>query len=193
MRRAQVSAPRARACAARARAHSLHFVALAAAALLPAVLAISGCGGQKAAEQETLGFEFDSSPDSAAIAQGRPLLTDFEPYRASDGRMRVRGRFDLPDGARLQISVKRRADGREVAREQVLLVAGAFDSPPINSMGSVLPEDDYSFELSTEFNRVWQPENVLAATRSGLALSGPGMARGGHGEAIYRLTIEKRL
>ena len=121
------------------------------------------------------------------------MLSEFEPYRASNGMLRVRGRFDLPDGALLQYSVKRRADGREVAREQVLLVAGGFDSPPMPSMGAKLPEDAYAFELSTEFNRVWQPEHVLTATRSGLALSGPGMGRGAHGEAIYRLSVEKRL
>ncbi|MEO5619156.1 MAG: hypothetical protein ABIS67_15405 [Candidatus Eisenbacteria bacterium] len=154
---------------------------------------MSGCGGQKSAEQETLGFEFDSAPDSAALASGRPLLSEFEPYRASNGMLRVRGRFALPDGARLQISVKRRADGREVGREQVLLIAGGFDSPPIPSMGGRLPEDTYAFEISTQFNRVWQPENVLSATRSGLSLSGPGMRRGAHGEAIYRMTIEERL
>ena len=193
MRRAQVSASRARACAARYRAKSLGRFALATAFLLPTAFGISGCGGQKASEQETLGFEFDSAPDSAKLVKGRPLLSDFEPYRASNGMLRVRGRFALPDGAKLQISVRRRADGREVGREQVRIVAGGFDTPPFPSMGEKLPEDDYAFEISTQFNRVWQPENVLAATRSGLSLSGPGMRRGAQGEAIYRLTIEEHL
>ena len=161
--------------------------------MLSATLALCGCGGQKASEQETLGFEFDSAPDSAKLVKGPPLLSDFEPYRASNGMLRVRGRFALPDGARLQISVKRKTDGHEVGRQQVLLVAGGFDTPPIPSMGEKLPEDDYAFEISTQFNRVWQPENVLAATRSGLSLTGPGMRRGAQGEAIYRLTIVERL
>jgi len=193
MRRARVGAARARAGVACARAFSRFPLAIAAALLALAPVTSSGCGGEKPAEQEPLGFEFDAAPDSAAIARGRPLLTDFEPYRASNGALRVRGRFALPDGARLQISVRRAADDRELAREQVLLAGGGFDTPPLPSLGEALPEGDYRFELRTEFNRVWQPENVLAATRSGLALSGPGMGRGPLGEAIYRMTIEKRL
>ncbi len=194
MRRAPVAALRACVRAARVRAACPRRVALAAAALLAAALGAGGCGGEKPAEQAGLGFQFDdATPDSAALAKGRPLLREFEPYRASNGALRVRGRFDLPDGARLQVSVRRRADGRELAREQVVLISGAFDSPPIPGSGDPLPEDDYLFELRTEFNRVWQPDNVLDATRSGLALTGPGVGRGAQGEAIYRMTIEWRL
>ena len=159
-----------------------------------AALALGGCGGHKADTPQDLGFQFDSTAvDTAALVRGTPLLSRFEPYRASNGALRVRGRFALPDGARLQISLRRRADGREIGREQVLVVAGAFDTPPFLDHGKAFPEDDYQFEFSTQFNRVWQPENVLAATRSGLSLSGPGMRRGRLGEAIYRLTMEQRL
>jgi len=161
--------------------------------MAPAALAIPGCGEKPANDPESLGFQFDPAPDSAALARGEPLLREFEPYRASDGAMRVRGRFALPDGARLEISVRRDSDGAELAREQVLLISGAFDTPPMPSQGGTLPEDQYRFEIRTEFNRVWQPQNVIDATRSGLSLTGPGMGRGAHGEAIYRMTVEKRL
>lgn len=161
--------------------------------MAPAALAIAGCGEKPAHNADSLGFQFDPAPDSAAIARGEPLLREFEPYRASDGALRVRGRFALPDGARLEISVRRDSDGREMAREQVLLISGGFDTPPMPSQGGTLPEDRYRFEIRTEFNRVWQPENVIDATRSGLSLTGPGMGRGAHGEAIYRMTVEKTL
>ena len=194
MRRAHASAPRTHARAARVRASSHCRPTLAAGAALCAALALCGCGKHKAGAPQELGFEFDSTAtDTLALARGPALLTGFEPYRASNGAVRVRGRFALPDGARLQISLRRRADGREIGREQVFLVAGAFDTPPFLDHGKAFPEDDYQFELSTQFNRVWQHENVLTATRSGLALSGPGMRRGAQGEAIYRLTLQRRL
>lgn len=177
----------------RARSNARRVCALAAV-LLAAALALAGCG-RKQEKVAPLGFQFDSTAvDTVALARGQGLLSDFEPYRASDGALRVRGRFALPDGARLQVSIRRRADGREVGREQVLIRGGGFDTPPFLAPDRrPLATDDYQFELSTQFNGVWQPDKVLAATRSGLDLTGPGMRRGSMGEAIYRLTLERHL
>ncbi len=166
----------------------------AAVASLSAGLALAGCGGKKHEEPSTLGFEFDTTAtDTAKLTHGQALLSHFEPYRASNGAIRVRGRFALPDGARLQVSL-RRADGTEIGREQVLLQGGGFDTPPFLAPGGrAFPAGRYEFEISTQFNAVWQPENVLVATRSGLDLTGPGMRRGNNGEAIYRITMEQSL
>jgi hypothetical protein len=166
---------------------------LAAAVSALAAAPLAGCGKQASDEHEALGFEFDSTADSASLARGRAILTEFEPYRASDGAMRARGRLEMPDGTRIQVSVRRRSDGREVGRTQVALQAGGhFDTPPLRGPATA-PTDDYRFEISVQFNRIWQPEQVLARTRSGLELSGPGMKRGAHGEAIFSLTTDARL
>jgi len=178
MRRATAGASRALIGAARG----------VAAAFL--VLAPAGCGKAKPAEHETI--EFESMPDSATLTQGKSLLTSFEPYRASDGALRARGRLDLPDGTRLQLSVKR-GDGIELGRVQLNLLGGGFDTPPIFDQGRVPPTDRYHFDLSVQFNRVWQPEQVLSATGNGLELRGPGMHRGNHGEAIFSTSLERRL
>jgi len=195
MGRAPVRAIRARFGVPRALVHSPRFAALAAVASLSAGLALAGCGGKKSEETTPpLGFEFDTTAtDTATLARGEALLREFDPYRASNGAIRLRGKFGLPDGARLQVSL-RRADGREIGREQVILQGGGFDTPPFLAPGGkAFPPARYQFELSTQFNGVWQPQNVLDATRSGLDLRGPGMRRGMQGEAIYRLTMEKSL
>ena len=178
MRRATVGASRALIGAARG----------VAATLL--VLAPAGCSKSKPAMHETL--EFEAAPDSAALTEGKSLLTSFEPYRASDGALRARGRLDLPDGTRLQLSVKRK-NGVEIGRVQMNLIAGGFDTPPIFDDKRVPPKDDYRFDLSVQFSHVWQPENVMAATGNGLELRGPGMHRGNHGEAIFATSLERRL
>jgi hypothetical protein len=191
MGRAPLRASRARPRAACARESSSRLAALAAAASLSATLVLAGCGKKEDEAPPPLGFEFDTTAaDTARLATGDALLTEFEPYRASNGALRARGRFALPDGARIQVSVRR--DGAEIGREQVLLRAGGFDTPPF-ALGKQFPVDDYEFEISTQFNSVWQPAHVLAATRSGLALRGPGIRRGMQGEAVYRITMEKRL
>jgi len=178
MRRATVGASRALIGAARGMAATL------------LVLAPAGCGKSKPAEHETL--EFETVPDTSAIARGQPLLTRFEPYRASDGAMRARGHLDLPDGTRIQLSV-RRADGSELDRVQVDVAGGGFDTPPILDNGRPPAQGLYRFVVSTQFNSVWQPENVLSATRNGLDLRGPGVRRGAHGEAMFEIAMEKWL
>jgi hypothetical protein len=178
MRRATAGASRALIGAARGMAATL------------LVLAPAGCGKSKPAEHETL--EFESAPDSAALTRGKPLLTAFQPYRASDGAMRARGHLDLPDGTRIQLSV-RRHDGSEMDRVQMNVAGGGFDTPPIFDDGHVPPAGLYRFVLTAQFNRVWQPEEVLSATGNGLELRGPGLRRGSHGEAIFELTLDRRL
>ena len=178
MRRATVGASRALLGAARGMAATL------------LVLSPAGCGKAKPAEHETL--EIESAPDSATLTQGKSILTSFEPYRASDGALRARGKLALPDGTRLQLSVKRH-DGVEIGRVQLDLRGGGFDTPPIFDQGRVPPTASYRFELSVQFNHVWQPDNVLAETGNGLTLRGPGVHRGNHGEAIFESTLERRL
>src|SRR5262245_55372451 len=79
----------------------------AAVASLSAGLALAGCGGKKNDEPPALGFEFDTTAtDTTKLTHGRALLSDFEPYRSSNGAIRVRGKFALPDGARLQVSLR---------------------------------------------------------------------------------------
>ena len=184
--------------AARVRSRVRGFLAprafsFAAVASVSAGLALAGCG-KKHEEPPPLGFEFDTTAtDTTKLTHGQALLSEFQPYRASNGAIRVRGKFALPDGARLQVSL-RRADGKEIGREQVLLKGGGFDTPPFLAPGGrAFPAARYQFELSTQFNSVWQPENVLAGTRNGLDLTGPGMRRGNNGEAIYRITMEQSL
>ena len=194
MGRAPVRATRARSRVRGILARSPRSASFAAVASLSAGLALAGCGGKKGDEPSKLGFEFDTTAtDTAKITHGVALLSDFHPYRASNGAIRVSGKFALPDGARLQVSL-RRADGSEIGRQQVLLQGGGFDTPPFLAPGGkAFPSGRYQFELSSQFNSVWQPDNVLAATRSGLDLTGPGVRRGSNGEAIYRITMEQSL
>jgi hypothetical protein len=194
MGRAPVRAMRARFRLRSAFVRSPRFASFAVVASLSAGLALAGCGGKKHDEAPPLGFEFDTTAtDTTKLTQGRAILSAFQPYRASNGAIRVRGKLALPDGARLQVSL-RRTDGTEIGREQVLLQGGGFDTPPFLAPGGrAFPAGRYAFELSTQFNSVWQPENVLLRTRNGLDLTGPGMRRGNHGEAIFRITMEQSL
>lgn len=155
-------------------------------------MGISGCGSKgKPATSDSLSFE--SLPDSTAIASGVPLLSQFEPYRASDGSLRLRGRLNLPDSARIQITLKHPGENQPLIVTQTLVLAGGFDTAPVYVHGGNPPADNYVFEISSQFNRVWQPQQVLAATHNGLDLRGPGMRRGDHGEAVFRITLEKHL
>src|SRR5690349_22945308 len=126
MGRAPVRAARVRSRVRGFFARSPRTASFAVGAALCAGLALAGCGGKKREEAPPLGFEFDTTAtDTTKLTQGKALLSDFQPYRASNGAIRVRGKFALPDGARLQVSL-RRADGKEIGREQVLLKGGGF-------------------------------------------------------------------
>jgi hypothetical protein len=184
-----------RACRVSACAASLPRRARAAAALALAVapLTLAGCGSRGGRHATDEGLSFETLPDTGVLVQGRPLLTEFEPYRASDGALRVRGRLDLPESTQVQIEVRRRSTGQQLNLVQVSVVKGAFDSPPIFAAGKAPPPDVYSFAVTSQFNTTWQSRDVLEATRYGLDLRGPGMRRGPHGEAVFRIVLEKRL
>lgn len=163
------------------------------AALLAGVLLLgllSGCG-RKAGQGAPLSFEELS--DTTGLANGTPLLTAFEPYRLQGGAMRVRGRADLPDGTRLQVSVVRAATNETVKIVQVTLEAGAFETAPFMGPRGPLPEDLYRFDVLAHFNPAWQPEHVLRATDGGRSLRGPGVTRGTAGQPAFFLHEEVRL
>lgn len=163
------------------------------AALLAGVLLLSllsGCG-RKGGQSAPLSFE--ELGDTTGLARGAPLLTEFEPYRLQGGAMRVRGRADLPDGTRLQVSVVRAATNETVKIVQVTLADGAFETAPFMGPRGPLPEDLYRFDLLAHFNSAWQTEEVLRATDGGRSLRGPGVTRGTAGQPAFLLHEEIRL
>jgi hypothetical protein len=163
-------------------------VARLVAALLIGLLV--GCG-RKAEQSAPLSFEELS--DTTGLSHGAPLLTAFEPYRLRGGAMRVRGRADLPDGTRLQVSVVRIATAETVQVVQVTLADGTFETAPFMGPRGPLPEDSYRFDVLAHFNPAWQPERVLRATAGGRSLRGPGMTRGAAGQPAFILHEEVRL
>jgi hypothetical protein len=163
---------------------------LAVIAIVLALLA-AGCGRGRAPEDQPLRLE--ELRDTTGLTAGRPLIRTFEPYRMSNGVLRVRGQVDFPDGTRLQVSIHERAGGRLVQRFQVVVRNRKFDSPPLIGHGGPLPVADYRFEVLTHFNDAWQPPEVLRETDDGHALRGPGITRGNQGEAVFRLVEESRI
>jgi hypothetical protein len=107
--------------------------------------------------------------------------------------MRIRGSADLPDGARLQISVVRMTTRETVALVQVAVQGKTFETAPLMSRQGPLPTDLYRFEVLAHFNPAWQPDHVLRATRDGHSLRGPGMTRGTGGQPAFFLSEEHRL
>ena len=160
--------------------------------LAVAWLAVAGCGRSESRARSTE-LSFESLSDTAIVAQGAPLLTTFEPYRLPNGLVRVRGTLDVPDGTRLQVSIYRSQDHVMFARVQVLVEAHRFDSPPVLGEHGPLPRGPYTFDLLAHFNDTWQSAEVMAESRRGLDLRGPGMTRDRIGEAVFHLTRESRL
>jgi hypothetical protein len=154
-------------------------------------LALAGCGRGGSHDAQELSFEQLS--DTTGLAAGHPLLTTFEPYRLPGGSMRVRGALDLPDGARVQLTVERAASGVEVARMQFAIEGRRFETPPFMGERGPLPEDRYRFTLLAHFNDSWQPAAVMSATDAGRSLRGPGMTRTAMGQATFILHEERRL
>ena len=164
--------------------------------MLLAAAALAGCGG-KTREEPPLRFEklggSGGLDDTTGLNRGRPLLASLEPYRMSGGAMRVKGRMDLPDGARVQISVYRSSDRELVARDQLFVARGGFDTPPIIGAKGPLPEGDYRFEVLVHFNDTWQSPEVLRATGGGRRLRGPGITRTRQGDAAFLASTETHL
>jgi hypothetical protein len=160
--------------------------------LAVAWMALAGCG-RSAKPERSDALSFETLSDTIGLAQGAPLLTTFEPYRLPNGLVRVRGTVDFPDGTRLQVSIYRKQDHAMVARMQMPVELGHFDSPPVLGEHGPLPRGDYVFELLTYFNETWQPPQVMIAGRRGLQLRGPGITRDRIGDAVFHLTREGRL
>jgi hypothetical protein len=157
--------------------------------LLLLVLA-AGCGRRS---ERSAPLSFEELSDTSGLSRGAPILVAFEPYRLMGGAMRVRGRAELPDGTRLQISVVRLATRDTVKVVQVTLADGSFETAPFMGPRGPLPEDLYRFEVLAHFNQVWQPEGVLRSTDGGRTLRGPGMTRGTVGQPAFFLCEEIRL
>jgi hypothetical protein len=171
---------------ARARRRAIACLALAA-------LAAGGCGGGESRRASELSLE-ELEPgarapqaDTAALSRGRALLTAFEPYRLPNGAIRVRGRLDLPDGTRVQLSLLRRPDLALQARTQVRVEGGAFESADLFGEAGPLPRSDYRIEVLAHFNDVWQTDEVMRATGDGKRLRGPGITRGAADQAAFLL------
>jgi hypothetical protein len=155
-------------------------------------VAVVGCGGNgKPAKTGQLSFE--TLTDTAGLSVGSPILRTLEPYRLPNGLVRVRGEVDVPEGTRLQISMYRRQDHAMVARVQVLVEQGKFESPPVLGPRGPLPVDDYDFELLAHFNDTWQSPEVIQSSAGGRNLRGPGMTRDRIGEAVFLLHREAHL
>jgi hypothetical protein len=160
--------------------------------LLPLTLiALTGCGNGGKGRSSAL--EFEQLADTTGIARGEPLLTGFEPYRMSNGAMRVRGTVGFPDGTRLQVAIYRKPSRLMVQSVQVTILNGAFDSPPVIGERGPLPLDDYHFELRSFFDDSWQSASVLRATDDGRTLRGPGITRDRLGRAAFLLERDVRL
>jgi hypothetical protein len=159
--------------------------------VLAVAVVLAGCG-REAKDTPPLELE-ELERDTSQLSRGEPLLTGIQPYRDGQGALRVRGRLDFPDETRIQITIYRKETNELLARTQTLVRNGRFDTTPIRGTGGTLPPGVYRFEYYTLFNDVWQPPEVLEATRQGRALRGPGVTRDRIGGATFHLVEERRL
>ena len=88
-------------------------------------LVLSAC--ERKSDRKSEGLSFGTVTDTTELSRGAPLLAAVEPYRMANGALRVRGRLDPPDGARLQISVIHRDDSLVVGRVHVIVQDRGFD------------------------------------------------------------------
>ncbi len=171
---------------------------LAVVALRGIGAGLAGCGSPAKDSSSDLRFEHLSpntpqGEDTTGLHEGTALLGEFTPYRSS-GAIHVRGRLRLPDGAKLQLTVYRPKQTPIVARTQFTLEGGHFDSPALlGPRRQPLPVERYRFVLVVFFDDVWQPPSVLAATRNGRTLRGPGMTRDRNGGAAFVHSEERSL
>ncbi len=154
------------------------------------LLLLAGCG-RRGAHGSRLSFE--ELADTTGLSRGEPILLGFEPYRLPGGAMRVRGKVDLPDGTRLQLTVVRAPIEQTVAVLQVTVRDKAFETAPFMGPRGPLPPDLYRFDVLALFNAAWQTEKVMRATDDGRSLRGPGITRARVGEAAFFLREERRL
>lgn len=161
------------------------FAALVVAAML------TGCSGRHEPEDQPLTFE--ERRDTTGLSAGAPLLTRVEPYREPNDALRVRGRLNLPNGTRVELSIYRGDNPEMVYRLHVIVRNGRFESPPVLPGGKPLSPGRYRFEYFTLFNPAWQTPEVLRATSDGRALRGPGVTRDQAGGAAFFLVEERTL
>ena len=158
------------------------------------LIALAGCGRSDApstGRDDSLRFTLEE--DTAGLTRGDPLLADYQIFRDGTGAVRARGRMELPDGARLQITVTPAGQRQPVARTQTVVRGRRFESAPIVGGQGSLPAGLYRIELATYFDPAWQPPEVMAATRDGRALRGPGVVRGNSGLPAFVHTEDRRL
>lgn len=152
---------------------------------------LAGCGEHH--DQANTALRLERLPDTSGMTRGAPLLTHLEPYRMSNGLLRVRGTLNVPDGVRLQITIYRKDPPQMIGRVQVITTHQRFDSPPILVNGAPPPPGAYRFECLALFNAAWQDPGVLWSTHNGLDLHGPGVTRDRTGGAAFFIAEERSL
>ena len=160
------------------------------------LIVLAGCGRSNApsagaSRTDTLSFEV--LDDTTGLSRGAALLSDFEVARDPAGAVRARGRLRLPDGTRVQISLSKPGSREAVARTQMVVRDGRFESVPMTGGEGGVPPGLYRVQLTTYFDSSWQPPDVMAATGNGRTLRGPGMVRGNNGISAFVHTEDHRL
>lgn len=160
------------------------------------LIVLAGCGRSNApsagvSPTDTLSFQM--LDDTTGLSQGDALLADFEVARDRSGAVRARGHLHLPDGTRVEITLSKPGAREPLARTQVVVSDGRFESVPMTGGAGGVPPGLYRVQLSTYFDSSWQPPDVMAATGNGRTLRGPGVVRGNNGIAAFVHTEDHRL
>lgn len=172
------------------RSDLLPAVCLAWAAACICVLALAGCGARR--DEKPRDLTFETIADTTGLAEGPPLVSDFEAIRHENGLIRVRGRARFPNGTRLRIAVSQPGADFTSAMVQVAVQDSLFDSPPLMGDAGPLPVREWRFEITAQFTPEFQPAEVMLATTNGLALRGPGITRTRLGGASFFLAMEQK-
>lgn len=162
-----------------------------ACGICAALALLAGCGQRK--DQAPRPLSFEQLADTASLTQGKPLLEEIEPFRETNGMLRVRGRVGFPDGTRVEISLYDKGTRQMRARVQVIIADHRFVSPPMMGPGGPLPKGAYRFEYMALFNEAWQTSEVMRRTDNGRALRGPGVSRDRVGGAAFYLVEERAI
>lgn len=160
--------------------------------LLALTLTLPGCGS-KPREPEVTFEALDGGPDTSGLTAGDPLLVSLEPSRTGEGAVKVAGRVRLPEGTKLQLSVKVPGGQVAMAMAHAFVHDGGFETAPLMGEAGPLKQGRYRVELLVPFTPDWQTPEVLRATGDGMRLRGPGITRGRDGRAALFLTREVTL